>query len=744
MKKLTQFSLVLFLLIASCGYLMAQNFAPWDKAPNMVNVKTPVYEGNNNNPLDNTGYGTDAYTSPYPFISMPIPAGTPWTTLYAGNGIWLAGADIDETTGMYYGCSYIGSLGQSNLVTVDLTTGVPTTVAAITGISQYPVALAYNVVTDTWYYGETDGTTSQLYTLDISTGVATLVGTIFSGQLIAIAIDCEGNAYGEEMNTDQLYSIDLSTGVGTAIGYMGFNCTYAQDADFDASTGILYLASYDSNTGTAALRTCDTNTGATTVVVSWPGTELTGFAIDNTCEVCPVGAPSNPDPPNGQTGVGLTGNTLTWTNGSGTTEIELWFGPVGSLAMVYSGTPITSYALGTLEYGTTYGWKVKDGDGTCFTSGPTWTFSTIPNPNLVIDTIIVNVGNAQYWTGNTDGATKVDGEINTVYPNVGWAVFDVSGFPPSTSAVDAIQFYGYVNATNWPYWSATPMGSVNPVTADAATIYSMVNSGYNQGTAYIYSDESSGFSVGWHDYPLEAGANADLLAALANGWFAMGFIDRDFSSSYYVNFDGWTQTNPPYLEVIYEYIIPVELTSFTAKANESQVELSWITATETNNQGFEVQRSNGGEFEPIAFVQGNGTTTEVHAYSYTDKDVTVGTYSYRLKQVDFDGTFEYSNVIEAEVPAPTVFALEQNYPNPFNPSTTINFKLAVDSKVSLKVFDVLGQEVATLLNGNFVAGSHTVNFNASALNSGVYMYRIEATGNNGTNFTSVKKMILTK
>jgi hypothetical protein len=742
MKKVTQLFLVLFLLFAWCGYLMAQNFAPYGAAPNTGNLKHPVYEGTSN-PLVNTGYAQDAIGTGYPFVSMPIPAGTPWTVLNPSNAVWLAGADIDETNGNYYGCSYIG-LAQSNLVQVDLTTGTPTIVAPITGISAYPVALAYNTVTNTWYFGETDGTTSKLYTLNIATGAATLVGTIFSGQLIAIAIDCNGFAYGEEMNTDQLYSIDLSTGVGTAIGYMGFNCTYAQDADFDASTGILYLASYDSNTGTAALRTCDTNTGATTVVVSWPGTEPTGFAIDNLCNPCPVGAPSNPYPPNGQTGVGLTGNTATWTNGSGTTEIELYFGPLGSLAQVYAGSPITSFALPTLEYGTTYGWYVKDGDGTCFTYGPTWTFTTIPNPNLVIDTVIVHPMSAQYWTGATDGATKTDGEINTIYPNVGWAVYDVSGFPPSTDAVDAIQFFGYVNATNWPYWSATPMGSVNPVTADAATIYAQVNSGYNQGTAYIYSDESSGFAVGWHDYPLEAGATTDLLNALSQGWFAMGFIDRDFSSSFYLNFDGWSQTNPPYLVVIYEYIVPVELTSFTAKTSDGSVELSWITATETNNQGFEVQRSNGGEFEAIAFVDGHGTTTETNAYSYTDKNLVAGAYSYRLKQVDFDGTFEYSNVVEVDVPAPAVFALDQNYPNPFNPSTKINFRLAVDSKVSLKVFDVLGQEVATLLNGDFVAGSHTVNFNASGLNSGVYMYRIEATGNDGTNFTSVKKMILTK
>jgi hypothetical protein len=189
---------------------------------------------------------------------------------------------------------------------------------------------------------------------------------------------------------------------------------------------------------------------------------------------------------------------------------------------------------------------------------------------------------------------------------------------------------------------------------------------------------------------------------------------------------------------------PVELASLTATACEGIVELSWITATETNNSGFEVQRSSGGEFETIAFVEGHGTTTEFQAYSYIDRNVNVGSYNYRLKQIDFSGTFEYSEVVEVDVPAPAVFALDQNYPNPFNPSTKITYSIAVDSKVSLKVFDVLGQEVATLLNGNIVAGSHQIDFDASLLNSGVYMYRIEASGIDGTNFVDVKKMILTK
>ena len=190
--------------------------------------------------------------------------------------------------------------------------------------------------------------------------------------------------------------------------------------------------------------------------------------------------------------------------------------------------------------------------------------------------------------------------------------------------------------------------------------------------------------------------------------------------------------------------VPVELTSFTAVADYGLVKLQWSTATETNNQGFEVQRSLGGEFVTIAFIDGHGTTTETQDYSYTDRNVNAGSYSYRLKQVDFDGSFEYSNVIDADVPAPAEFTLDQNYPNPFNPSTKIEFRLAVDSKVRLKVFNVLGQELASLVNANLIAGGHSVNFDASSLNSGVYLYRVEATGIDGTNFVDVKKMILTK
>jgi hypothetical protein len=185
-------------------------------------------------------------------------------------------------------------------------------------------------------------------------------------------------------------------------------------------------------------------------------------------------------------------------------------------------------------------------------------------------------------------------------------------------------------------------------------------------------------------------------------------------------------------------VIPVELTSFTASVIQNKVTLNWTTVTETNNSGFEVQRkASGEEFAPVGFVVGNGTTTELKYYTYTEQGLTSGTYQYRLKQIDYDGTFEYSNEIEVDVLAPNKFSLEQNYPNPFNPLTKITFTLPEASQVKLTVFNILGEEVKTLINENRDAGHHTVDFNASGFSSGVYLYKIQA-----GNFIQVRKMIL--
>jgi hypothetical protein len=188
-----------------------------------------------------------------------------------------------------------------------------------------------------------------------------------------------------------------------------------------------------------------------------------------------------------------------------------------------------------------------------------------------------------------------------------------------------------------------------------------------------------------------------------------------------------------------ESTVPVELTSFSAAVQEASVELNWNTSTEKNNQGFEIQREINGEFKTIGFVKGKGTTTESQTYSYTDKNLDAGNYNYRLKQLDYDGNFTYSKIIEIEVIAPSIFSLEQNYPNPFNPSTKISWQSPVASWQTLKVYDVLGNEVATLVDEYKQGGSYEVNFDASGLSSGIYFYTL----NTGSN-TQTKKLILMK
>lgn len=190
--------------------------------------------------------------------------------------------------------------------------------------------------------------------------------------------------------------------------------------------------------------------------------------------------------------------------------------------------------------------------------------------------------------------------------------------------------------------------------------------------------------------------------------------------------------------------IPVELASFSASVSDGEVVLSWLTASETNNSGFEVQRKSDSEYETISFVEGYGTTTSSQNYSFTDSDVQPGSYTYRLKQIDFDGTFEYSSEVEVDFEVPSEFSLLQNYPNPFNPSTKISFTLPVESHLTLKIFNLLGEEVTTLFNASMSSGFHSINFDASNINSGIYFYQIEAQGIDGSSFSEVKKMMLTK
>lgn len=199
-----------------------------------------------------------------------------------------------------------------------------------------------------------------------------------------------------------------------------------------------------------------------------------------------------------------------------------------------------------------------------------------------------------------------------------------------------------------------------------------------------------------------------------------------------------TWQNPYQLTIVND--LPVELTSFRLLATKEGISLKWITATETNNKGFEIQKSSDKKnFEIIGFVSGNGTSTISHAYNFVDASTTPARVYYRLRQIDFDGSYEYSNTIETNGITPSTFALMQNYPNPFNPSTIIAYSLPEKTKIRIDVYDNLGVLLATLLDEVKEAGDYQFSLNLSNFASGVYLLRMHA-----GDFSQIRKMCLLK
>jgi hypothetical protein len=245
-----------------------------------------------------------------------------------------------------------------------------------------------------------------------------------------------------------------------------------------------------------------------------------------------------------------------------------------------------------------------------------------------------------------------------------------------------------------------------------------------------------------------------------NGYGAILLIEEyfgnDFNPYYHSTSDLLLHYNQPYFHKMSRLtlgtvatlaemteIVPVELLAFTASVNNSAVQLLWSTATELNNKGFEIERSinDADNFVNIGFVGGKGNSTEINYYSYSDQPDLNGGHQlyYRLKQIDFDGTFSYSNVVNVTYDMPGTFVLNQNFPNPFNPSTRITYFVPKESFVSIKVYDFLGREVKTLVNNFQTTGSHEIVFDASDMPSGTYFYTLVT-----DNYSSTKKMLLLK
>ena len=280
--------------------------------------------------------------------------------------------------------------------------------------------------------------------------------------------------------------------------------------------------------------------------------------------------------------------------------------------------------------------------------------------------------------------------------------------------------------------------------AGSAYIYELNedSTAWNQEQKIVASDRGEDDKFG---FTSAISGNYAIAGAMFNGTDAAGGNTLSLAGSAYIFVNNAAQ-------------LPVELTSFDGVYDGSEVMLEWETATEVNNYGFEVERqyrvssSEYRDWENVGFVEGHGSVNTPQSYSFTDTTAlpSVDTVSYRLKQVDIDGTYEYSKAIDVIInnssvtgledgDLPTEFGLSQNYPNPFNPTTSIEYRVSSNENVSIKVYNMLGQEVMTLVNEMKSPGTYNVKMNGSQLASGVYIYQMTA-----GSYSSVKKFVLMK
>jgi hypothetical protein len=259
---------------------------------------------------------------------------------------------------------------------------------------------------------------------------------------------------------------------------------------------------------------------------------------------------------------------------------------------------------------------------------------------------------------------------------------------------------------------------------------------------------SNNLSVQWFvDGIQKNGATSDILnvsgSGLGIGQHTVKVVVRDTTQFVRNDPGGLLRDSISWTVRVTDGAVPVELASFTATTQNTGVELHWATATESNNYGFEIERRvisvSANQWLKLDFVQGAGTSSSPQNYSFSDKNPAIGRYAYRLKQIDNNGTFKYSFSIEVSIETPKTFSLEQNYPNPFNPRTTIHYQLPTAQFVTLKIFDLLGKEVAVILSEQKDAGTYIKIWDASSYPSGIYFCRIQAGG-----YSALKKFVLLK
>jgi Secretion system C-terminal sorting domain len=359
----------------------------------------------------------------------------------------------------------------------------------------------------------------------------------------------------------------------------------------------------------------------------------------------------------------------------------------------------------------------------------------------------VNSGNISYGI-DFDGVGGNDISISySYYVHAGGSPRGPFLFAKNLGAADA-NFYGKVYGS---FFNPYPLSQNNPNGVPSAPSSKWGRNGSGVGSLAFINSAAGVFGYWVNQTDKYLGVKFKISGVVHYGWVKMS-ISADSKTATITSYAYETSADTPISSPL-----PVELTRFSAINLKNSIALNWATATEVNNYGFEIQRTlnpspgkggTPGGWEKIGFVKGNGNSNSPKEYSFVDNK-TPGVsenpgglsskLEYRLKQIDNDGQFKYSKVVEVLFNVPAEFSLKQNYPNPFNPTTSIRYSIPRAEHVTLKIYDVLGKEAASLVDENKEAGSYNITFNASGLASGIYYYRITA-----GEFTEVKKLMLLK
>lgn len=646
-KLLTLF--ISLLLVATLGFnVYAQDRPSLGISPKLSEqqtIKVPYNPGILPDLLASTAYAQDGIMSQ--FVSVPIPAGTPFTVIATLATLSYGGAFAN---GIYY----ITTGSANQLGTVNITTGVETIIGTISGVASGYVStgLAYKQPSGPMYLGATNISASNLYTVTLTSPVtATLINSITNDPgLIAMSINCAGDLYSVDIVNDDLIKINTATGAGTIIGALGFDANYAQGAAFELSTGNYYLAAYNNTLGTAQLRQANLTTGATTLLTTWSGREPVAFGIPGSCVTytCDISAgPYVSLPPVIQTGVPSNIKAKITNAGTATeTSIPVKFFVNG----VQNGSTqtIASLAPGAFDTNTVFAWTPAASGPTvlkicaaigCDENRANDTATTTVNVNLV--TILCDqFNNLSNWTITNNGGTCV--WINEA-PRSGMTL------PPSASG--------------------------NIMAADA----DFCGSGTTENTTATLTTA------------LNCSQRTDVYVDMDNDFYVLGSDQAKMDVS---TDGGSTWTN----------------------------KFTWTTANRNYQSHTLVPEANG-----QANVKFRLTCIEPGWDWWWAVD------NFCVWGTIIVGVNNNQNNI------PTTYALKQNYPNPFNPTTIITYQLPKAGNVKLVVYDLLGREVKTLVNEFKSAGSFDVTFDASSLASGVYFYRLES-----GSFTDTKKLTLIK